>query len=171
MINVSVLFIGSLGKISQSLKLTWSIIRLFGTALQGPMSHARKKCNIHKCNVSGVVLMPSIIVYLENFNIQVTKEACFRCLFVEKEESSSHTENFYIHLFLTWKRHFFSISNFNRKIKAQVIEVVNWFFLSKYITPNKIPFSILKWQNKRFTLEDKKRFHLVIYTLIVTIKY
>lgn len=62
------------------------------------------------------------------------------------------------------KTTFFSISNFNRKIKAQVIEAVNSFFLSKYITPNKIPFSILKWQNKRFTLEDKKFFHLLSLT-------
>ena len=39
----------------------------------------------------------AIIIYFENLNMREMKEARFRCLFVEKEESSSPTENFYIH--------------------------------------------------------------------------
>ena len=81
------------------------------------------------------------------------KEARFLCLYVDETESCSRKENFYI--FLTYlslvelkvKTTIFGIANLSGEVAAQIMDVVNQFFLAKNIKLDKLLFSVLDGTN------------------------
>ena len=81
------------------------------------------------------------------------KETRFLCLYADETESCSHKENF--SMFLTYlspielkvKTTLFGIANVSGKAAAQVMDVVNQFFLAKNTKLDKIPFSVLDGTN------------------------
>ena len=105
-------------------------------------------------------LLDAINIYFEKLNMREINEVRFLHLYGDEAESSSHKEN--ISIFLTYlspfelkvQTTFFSIFNLNGKIGAQVMDVVNQFFLAKNIKLDKILFGIIDITN---TMTGKKK--------------
>ena len=98
-------------------------------------------------------LLDAMNIYFEKLNMREIKEARFLCLYADEAESSSHKENF--SMFVSYlspvelkvKTTFFGIVNLNGKTAAQVMDIVNQFFLAKNIKLDKILFSVLDGTN------------------------
>ena len=98
-------------------------------------------------------LLDAINIYFEKLNMRDIKVAPFLCLYADEAESSSYKENFSMCLAylspveLKVKMNFFGIVNLNGKTAAQVMDVVNQFFLTKNVQLDKILFSVLDGTN------------------------
>ena len=139
------------------------LIRFFATELQEPITkqylNTCPKNAIYTITMAAKSLLAAMNIYFEKLNMREIKEACFLCLYPDEAESSRHKENFsmflnYLSLVeLKVKTTFFGIVNLNRQTAAQVMDIVNQFFLAKNITLDKMLFSVLDGTN---TMSGKK---------------